>query len=309
MSSRSLAAARARRAGDLAPPVSGNRPGTSIGSQAAFSQQQHMPPQSTNNVRVARPIQQPPQQQQQQQQQQHQYQQQHYQQQYEEQSQVNRRQVTKIRIVDAISLITLRLGRVEQWIAESETDESSGQQGASYIPDNNKIIDSSVLTTIINRLDSLEKNSLNATASGSNVSSEEIGELKENVSKLTEQFTNMGDEVAKHRIELAKQTEQVFRFNRELTETKDILKSFMVKYDMFTQEMTTNLTDYEDALSDLEKRLPSSEEVAPEDASEQAAEDDDEPEDTRLTDNDDSIENNIMSVDLKSIIKHELANV
>ena len=155
----------------------------------------------------------------------------------------------------------------------------------------------------------MEKNSLNATASGSNVSSEEIGELKENVSKLTEQFTNMGDEVAKHRIELAKQTEQVFRFNRELTETKDILKSFMVKYDMFTQEMTTNLTDYEDALSDLEKRLPVSEEVAPEDASEQAAEDDDEPEDTRLTDNDDSIDNNIMSVDLKSIIKHELANV
>ena len=50
MSSRSLAAARARRAGDAAPPVSGNRPGTSIGSSAAFSNM----PQPPNNVRVAR---------------------------------------------------------------------------------------------------------------------------------------------------------------------------------------------------------------------------------------------------------------
>jgi len=40
MSSRSLAAARSRRAGDnIPPPVSGNRPVTSIGSQAAFVQQ------------------------------------------------------------------------------------------------------------------------------------------------------------------------------------------------------------------------------------------------------------------------------
>ena len=50
MSSRSLAAARARRAGDAAPPVSGNRPGTSIGSSAAFSNM----PQPPTNVRVAR---------------------------------------------------------------------------------------------------------------------------------------------------------------------------------------------------------------------------------------------------------------
>ena len=63
MSSRSLAAARARRAGENAPPISGNRPVTSIGSQAAFAQQ--MPPgvgynmpQPPNNVRTARAIQQ-----------------------------------------------------------------------------------------------------------------------------------------------------------------------------------------------------------------------------------------------------------
>ena len=62
MSSRSLAAARARRSGDNPPPVSGNRPITSIGSQAAFAQQ--MPsgmgynmPQTSSNVRTAKSFQ------------------------------------------------------------------------------------------------------------------------------------------------------------------------------------------------------------------------------------------------------------
>lgn len=65
----------------------------------------------------------------------------------------------------------------------------------------------------------------------------------------------MSDDVSKHTIELSKNTEQVFRFNRELTETKDILKSFMVKYDMFAQEITQNFNDYENAIADLEKRV------------------------------------------------------
>ena len=76
--------------------------------------------------------------------------------------------------------------------------------------------------------------------------------------ELSEQFKRMCEDVNKHTIELAKCTEQVFRFNRELTETKDLLKSFMVKYDMFAEETTQNFTDYENALSDLEKRLENS---------------------------------------------------
>ena len=70
MSSRSLAAARSRRAGENAPPVSGNRPITSTGSAAAFSNMN----QPSNNVRVSR--QQQPSQQQFQQQQPQQFQQQ-----------------------------------------------------------------------------------------------------------------------------------------------------------------------------------------------------------------------------------------
>jgi hypothetical protein len=52
-SSRSIAAARARRAGEAAPPISGGRPGTSIGSHAAFVPQ-NQNNTSTSNVRLAR---------------------------------------------------------------------------------------------------------------------------------------------------------------------------------------------------------------------------------------------------------------
>ena len=111
----------------------------------------------------------------------------------------------------------------------------------------------------------------------------------------------MADDVNKHTIEIAKNTEQVFRFNRELTETKDILKSFMVKYDMFTQETAQNFTDYEVALGDLEKRLPAE--------SEGETIENLETEVVGTSINDIDGDNNvIMTVDLKNMIKQELAN-
>lgn len=247
MSSRALAAARSRRAGDNnPPPISGNRPITSINSQAAFVGNQSLP----NNVRVARSMQQQggqrpprPPQQTQQTQQPHQPAQQ-----YSSQSQMSNNEnsnalpFSKLSISDAIGLITLRLGRVEQWIIDTDNEEKPETMGGGHIPENHKLVDNSVITSMVNRIDALEKNK------GENVDTTE----------LSEQFKRMCEDVNKHTIELAKCTEQVFRFNRELTETKDLLKSFMVKYDMFAEETTQNFTDYENALSDLEKRLENS---------------------------------------------------
>jgi hypothetical protein len=301
MSSRSLAAARAKRAGENAPPVSGNRPVTSIGSQAAFAQQMpqnigyNMPP-PPNNVRTARAIQpqvkQPPQQ----------FYDKQSQPQQQQQQQQNGLPFSKLSVSDAIGLITLRLGRVEQWIIDTDEEQQNNSSAGGHIsgvPDNHKVIDNSVLTSIINRLDSLEKN---GTGLGS--SSEEVKKLVEDVKNLTEQLKRMGDDVSKHTIELAKNTEQVYRFNRELTETKDILKSFMVKYDMFAQETTQNFSDYELALSDLEKRLPQEREQR-----EQSEEQNDEQSGTAINDIDMENENNIMSVDLKNMIKQELSDL
>ena len=302
MSSRSLAAARARRAGENAPPVSGNRPVTSIGSQAAFAQP--MPPHP-NNVRTARAMQPPPQANQFARQPPPQYQQFYEQQQQQQQQQQSQNGIPfqKLSISDAIGLITLRLGRVEQWIIETDDETQSKHNNSSNsmeIPDNHKVIDNSVLSSIINRLDSLEKN-----MGPSSSSSDEFNKLNEEVKLLTEQFKRMGDDVSKHTIELAKNTEQVFRFNRELTETKDILKSFMVKYDMFTQETTQNFSDYELALADLEKRLPVETEQVEGTNQEQLNEN----EQIGTSINDIDSENIIMTVDLKNMIKQELGNI
>ncbi len=299
MSSRSLAAARARRAGENAPPVSGNRPGTSIGSHAAFAPQQQMPPGynhngQPNNVRAGRPGQQqqmPPQPPQRQQS--AAYQQVQQSQQQEKQS----LPFSKLSISDAIGLITLRLGRVEQWVidTEHENEENGGNSSSFSLPENSKIIDSSILTNIISRLDALEKRE-----TGTN-NPEEVTKLSETVSKLTEQVTKIVEEGNKQSLAIAKHTEQLFKFDRDLVETKDLLKTFMIKYDMFTSETNNKFADYEFALSELEKNVQPVEDSSAEVKT-------DEVEGTSINDID-TVEgvNTIMSVDLKNIIKQELA--
>ena len=168
-SSRSIAAARSRRAGESQPPVSGGRPGTSIASHSAFVQQQ-MPPPPSNNVRIAKA----PMQQQQQQQQQQQVQ--------------GGLPFSKLSVSDAIGLITLRLGRIEQFVMESENDDVHSQSKGN-IPENSKIVDNSVLTTIINRLDSLEKREGSNNVASSVASLEkELKETKDLLSHLLFKF-------------------------------------------------------------------------------------------------------------------------
>lgn len=238
MSSRSLAAARARRAGDAAPPVSGNRPGTSVGSAAAFS---NMPPQP-GNVRVAsrQPI---PQQQRPQS---------AAFQQIQQQSQ-NGLPFTKLSISDAIGLITLRLGRVEQWVIETE-HETEGKDNSSTTTSGNAV-DNSVLVSLLNRLETVEKRDLATGTGTASLSSDEVTKLTSELASLNERYTKICDEANKQTITIAKHTEQLFRFERELVETKDILKTFMIKYDNFVQESNEKLADYESAISEIEKSI------------------------------------------------------
>jgi hypothetical protein len=127
-SSRSIAAARNRRAGEQQP----SRPNTSIASASVFSQQPRGVPQRAV-----------PQQQQQ-------YQQQQQQQQYQQQQQ-QMVQKPKISISDAIGLTTIRLCKVENFISELK------ETGVAGLPPNTQVIDNSVLNTMISRLDALEK--------------------------------------------------------------------------------------------------------------------------------------------------------
>ena len=255
MSSRSLAAARSRRAGENAPPVSGNRPITSTGSAAAFSNMN----QPSNNVRVSRQ-QQPPQQQFQQQPPQQFQQQQPPRQQSASFQQVKQSQqqaqssqpFSKLSISDAVGLITLRLGRLEQWVIESEHDtEPNNNSNSTNLPDNSKIVDNSVFLSIIDRLDTIEKDKTSATPG----TSESVAKLAEDFAKISEQLNKVCDESNKQILTISKHNEQLFRFERELVETKDILKTFMLKYDSFVSESNERFTDYEVAMTELEKSI------------------------------------------------------
>ena len=288
MSSRSLAAARSRRAGENAPPVSGNRPVTSIGSSAAFSQQMQPP----SNVRLPRPQQQqnayPPSQQ-------NGYppSQAYKQVQQSQQQSQNGLPFTKLSVSDAIGLITMRLGRCEQWIIETD-HETSENDGASMtgLPENSRIIDNSILTNFVSRLDSLEKRE---PGSSDSIDNDAIGKLVEDVTKMNEHLAKIVEESSKHSIVTSKHTEQLYKFERELVETKDILKTFMLKYDLFTGETTEKLGDFEYAISEMEKNFPVVEEVIDYENTQENTQENDESETTILTS------------DLKSIINKELA--
>ena len=202
-SSRSIAAARSRRAGESQPPVSGGRPVTSIASHSAFVPQQQMPPQPPNNVRVAKA----PMQQQQQ------------------MPQKNASPFTKLTISDAIGLVTLRLGRVEQFIIDFENGELQSHHpnsGGSNIPENSKIVDNSVLTTIINRLDALEKRE----GSGPNGVA---GSVASSITSL----------------------------EKDLKDTKDLLSHLLFKFELFTKETGEKFADFDGAISEIEKGLES----------------------------------------------------
>lgn len=299
MSSRSLAAARARRAGEQAPPVSGNRPITSIASHSAFA---GMP----SGVRTNPPMKgsgpngmppgmypqqqgygMPPPQQLQQQQQQPQFQQNPYannaaaargpppqqpmydnpyaQQQggyppYGMQPPPQQQQPHgggfqpaltaanapkgKISISDAIGLTTIRLGKVEQWILDNEPRlmevedrvlqgnvPEGGNPGVRTLGSNGGA--GQALEEVFQRLQQLEQN-----AGGDNVRAE---------------INQLADKVSKAAIDVSKMSEKMLRAERMATETKDLLKTFMIKYDAFVEETNNKFVDFEAALGELEK--------------------------------------------------------
>lgn len=286
-SSRSIAAARARRGNEPAPPVNGSRPITSIGSQAAFAPMSQPPP---SNIRIARG---PPPQQIQQREQMYQQQQMQQQQMHQQQS-TNGLPFSKLSVSDAIGLITLRLGRVEQFIIDLENGESQHLNiGGSSIPENSKIIDNSVLSSMVSRLDSLEKRE------PTTVNNEQFTQVGEDIKVINDSISKLNNEIVKTNLSAAKHSEQMLRFEREFVENKDILKTLLMKFDLFVKETNEKFVDYEYAIAELEKniQLPLEETREPQ-----------EFEANNFNESSEIDSSNIMTVDLKNMIKQELAN-
>jgi len=194
---KALAAAKSRRSGSEPPTTSGVRPGTSIASHAAFA------PQYQNRGGNNFSQQQQPQQYQQQQQQ--------------PQVQSNGLPFTKLSVSDAIGLITLRLGKVEQYLIDVNHDGGFGNQsGETALPPNTKLVDNSVLTSVINRLDAIEK----------------------------KQQPNVDTDIL---IKL----ETISKMEKEFKETKEMLINLMFKFELFTKETTNKFTECENAILEL----------------------------------------------------------
>jgi hypothetical protein len=148
-SSRSIAAARQKRAGEQSQqPMNNSKPVTSISSQAAFAQQQQYQqqklgqtiPVGSKNVRAA---------------------QNKSQQNISNNSSGNSNQ-TKMTVSNAIGLVTLRLGRLEQIIRELHEGGMNFNTGENSIPSNMKMVSDEVFDNIVNRMNLLESKLLNS---------------------------------------------------------------------------------------------------------------------------------------------------
>jgi hypothetical protein len=245
-SSKSIAAARNRRSGDLSGSQP-SRPNKSINGNPSFSQQgpgrimQQGPGQGQGPVTRNQP-----------------------------ETHGGPVQITKLSVSDAIGLVTLRLGRLEQFMIDVQAEGGiHGQQ--TELPENTQLVDKSVINSIVNRIDSLEK--------------------RENVKA---QVVSNGVNVA-----------QIAKLEHELKEVKDLLLTHIMKfekhalkYDSFVSEneqkigaITASVKELEESVAEINQDLDLSQSQF----------------NGELVEND-QLNNTVATIDLKQSIKQELAN-
>ncbi len=203
---RSVQAAQRRRAGPPEPTQMRNGPSTSINSAQLFANQAK--PGNGPSIPVskmgAQPSNMP-------------------RQQYEQQSQASP-EITKMSIPQAITLITLRLGRVETMLQNQALNMPSGMgMGMGVEGDENGSdmvqIDSNVLQSIMSRLEALEKrSSVSSSASGP-----ELTLLKQQVETFKPILTQTKNSTASIVKEHKDFKTQVDALRTELEETKELV--------------------------------------------------------------------------------------
>ena len=218
---RSVQAAQRRRAGGPEPVAPGRGPQPSINSSQMFSgqgqqqqQQQQIRPGTTGRLAG----------------QQAQVQQQQMQQQQMQQQQPGENGVSKITIAQAITLTTLRLGKVEMQLYElahqmeangGQSFSGQGVQGAEGMEDM-VLIDKNLIDSIMSRLESLEKRSPtnNAVGTGSSADitllKQQFEAIKPSIANNTKVTTALTKEQKEHKVIV-----DGLRF--EMANTKDLL--------------------------------------------------------------------------------------
>jgi hypothetical protein len=130
----------------------------------------------------------------------------------------------KIEVGTAIGLVTLRLGRIEQFIQEISENghikkDLVASSGSTTLPDNSKIVDNSVFTSLVSRLDGVERKQ---------------NSLEMEIKSVKDMLINLNASVER----AARDS------NEKLKQLNDKMK-----------ENGERLQDYEAALSDIESRI------------------------------------------------------
>ena len=127
--------------------------------------------------------------------------------------------VNKMTVTQAIMLITLRLGAIEQkMIANSMSNMNSSISLEGQ--ENMVLIDRSVIESITNRLESLERRS--STTAGSTASGPELALIKQQMETFRQSIVQTKGTVSKENKELKSQLDTL---KQELTETKELLNA------------------------------------------------------------------------------------
>lgn len=209
---RSVQAAQRRRAGGPEPAAPGRGPQPSINSSQMFTGQAQHPA----NGRLAG--------------QQASLQQQQMQQQRQQQQQPSvDPNLTKISIAQAITLITLRLGKAELQLYEMAHQIADGSVGQSFSSgvegegmENMVLIDKSLVDSIMSRLESLEKRSTTTGAVGGGSTAEmtllkqQFEAIKPTIVNNTKATTSLTKEQKDHK-------QLVESLKAELAETKELM--------------------------------------------------------------------------------------
>ena len=260
---RAVQAAQRRRAGGPEPVAPGRGPQPSINSSQMFSQPQGQQVRPGTSGRLAG--------------QQAQLQQQQMQQQMKQQMQEPKDQglasVNRMTLAQAITLITLRLGKVETHLHEQDQSHFA-----------NPGLDSGIIDVIMSRLDALETQSQSpsiSTSSTASASSLEVSALKQNI------------EVLKTAISQSKSTITVLtNEHKALRNEVEALKSELTALQSMTMENSQQIMKLELAVG-LDTEL-----VLEVDGSNDEEEDSNEDTDTNTSE--------IVGTDLKELIEKEL---
>ncbi len=220
---RAVQAAQRRRAGGPEPAPPGRGPQPSINSSQMFSQQQQQPQQQQQQVRPGtsgRLAGQHAQQMQQQHQQQ--------QQQDPQQPAAGIAGISKMTLAQAITLITLRLGKVETQLHEighqqMGMDMGMGMNNNGLMDENGEnmaLVDKGLIDSIMSRLESLEKRSPSTGASSPDVAllKQQFDGIKMSFAQSTKVNAILTKEQKEHK-------QQIDALKSELSETKELLNA------------------------------------------------------------------------------------